>query len=100
MSVKENIVEVKGFLDVYKNSSYDKGISEGDAKLSTTYIHSNWKIFNGDLTEDDILLKLRNRLFRETHYENDGLILKELLKLKRSGKDYNFQGGSHAERSH
>lgn len=98
MSTGCNEVKVRGHLDVYKNSSWEKEIGAGDAKIATMPIRGNWIIFRSDIKENDILEKLKNRHFRETKYQTDGLLLKSLLKFIRSGAEYNFSGGSHYER--
>jgi len=60
-------------------------------------IREDWIVFRSDITEDDILVKLKNRHFRETKYLTDGLLLKSLLKLIKSELEYNFSGGVHNE---
>lgn len=98
VSVCDNKIRVKGYLDVYKNGSWEKNISVGDAKIATMTIKDSWTLLCSDITKEDILKKLKNRYFRENKYQTDGLLLKSLLKLVRNGNEYNFDGGSHYEK--
>lgn len=97
-SIKEDKIKVKGYFDVYSNYNYERGISEGDAKISTEEVASDWLFVDKNITEDEILRVLKNRTFREKEFETKGRALKDILGLKRNNEEYNFKGGVFYER--
>jgi len=88
VSVNKDEIKLKGYLSVYK-----RGARAGEAKVATTALQKDWTILRSDITKDEIVKRLKNRLFRETKYLNEGLLLKSLLTFLKNRRDYNFSGG-------
>ena len=86
-------VKIRGLLDVYKNNSFTKGYSIGEAKIKTEILKDKYLLFDSDISGEDILKKLQNRHFRESQTLH-AHCLKELRKMIKTGKEINFSGGT------
>ncbi|CAA6807119.1 MAG: Unknown protein [uncultured Sulfurovum sp.] len=97
-SIKDGVVKLKGYFDVYKNYNNEKNISAGNAKISIETLQADWLLIKEDIEKEVILKVLKNRHFRETEFRIKGVALKDILALKRNHKHYNFGGGVTYER--